>query len=132
MKDVIKLRKGDNVLVHAAVGGLGGFLGQVARRLGAGQVLGTVGAPDKTSLASELGYDELFVRSRFIELTLQATGRQGVHAVLDPVGGDMRRLSHEVLRPFGQLVVLGNAGGQPDVLQSTNDLWVKNQAVAGF
>lgn len=132
MKDVIRLREGESVLVHAAVGGLGGFLGQVARRLGAGKVLGTVGSTDKTGLGSDYGYDELFVRSRFIEQTLNATDRQGVDAVLDPVGGDLRRLSHDVLRPFGQFVVLGNAGGQPDVMQSTNDLWFNNQAVAGF
>ncbi|WP_134686837.1 zinc-binding dehydrogenase [Brevibacillus migulae] len=105
---------------------------QVARRLGADKVFGTVGSPEKISLASEYGYDKLFIRSRFVEQTLQATGEQGVHAVLDPVGGDLRKLSHEVLRPFGQLVVLGNAGGQPDVLQSTHALWSHNQTVAGF
>lgn len=132
LKDVIKLRKDESILVHAAVGGLGGFLGQVARRLGAGKVLGTVGSPEKTNLASEFGYDELFIRSHFVEQTLQATGGQGVDAVLDPVGGDLRRRSHDVLQPFGQLVVLGNAGCQPDVIQSTNDLWFNNQAVAGF
>ena len=132
MKDVIKLREDESILVHAAVGGLGGFMGQVARRLGADKVFGTVGSPEKTSLASEFGYDELFVRSHFVDLTLQATKGQGVHAVLDPVGGELRKRSHDVLRPFGQLVVLGNAGGQPDVLQSTNELWFHNQAVSGF
>jgi NADPH2:quinone reductase len=132
MTDVIKLREEESVLVHAAVGGLGGFLGQVARRFGAGQVLGTVSSPEKTSMASEFGYDELFIRTNFVEQTLQATKGQGVHTVLDPVGGDLRKRSHDVLRPFGQLVVLGNAGGEPDVMQSTNELWFHNQAVAGF
>ncbi|MBB3129101.1 NADPH:quinone reductase-like Zn-dependent oxidoreductase [Paenibacillus rhizosphaerae] len=132
MKDVIRLQTGGSLLVHAAAGGLGSFLGQVARRLGAGLVLGTVGSENKKSLASSLGYDGLFVRSGFVEETMRATGRQGVDAVLDPVGGAMRRTSLDVMKPFGQLVVLGNAGGEPDTLQSTQELWFKNLSVAGF
>ncbi|WP_163878421.1 quinone oxidoreductase family protein [Paenibacillus favisporus] len=132
MKDVIRLQTGGNLLVHAAAGGLGSFLGQVARRLGAGLVLGTVGSESKQSLASTIGYDELFVRSGFVEEVMRATGGQGVDAVLDPVGGAMRRASLDVMKPFGQLVVLGNAGGEPDTLQSTQELWFKNLSVAGF
>ncbi|MGG4048403.1 quinone oxidoreductase family protein [Paenibacillus favisporus] len=132
MKDVIRLQTGGNLLVHAAAGGLGSFLGQVARKLGAGLVLGTVGSESKKSLASTIGYDELFVRSGFVEETMRATGGQGVDAVLDPVGGAMRRASLDVMKPFGQLVVLGNAGGEPDTLQSTQELWFKNLSVAGF
>ncbi|MFB6471618.1 MULTISPECIES: zinc-binding dehydrogenase [Paenibacillus] len=76
---------------------MGGFLGQVAKRLGAGKVLGTVGNPEKAKLAASFGYDELFVRSEFAEKTLKSTGQKGVHVVFDPVGGSMRKQSLEVL-----------------------------------
>ncbi|MCZ8522666.1 zinc-binding dehydrogenase [Paenibacillus mucilaginosus] len=132
LKDVYRMRTGDNVLVHAAVGGLGSFLGQVAKRLGAGKVLGTVGSAGKTKLAESLGYDELFVRSDFVEQTLRATGQKGVHAVFDPVGGNLRKQSLEVLRPLGQLVVVGNASGDEDVNHSFNQIWFSNHQFAGF
>lgn len=132
VKNVAKMQEGDSVLVHAAVGGLGGFLGQVAKRLGAERVLGTVGSAEKVKQAASYGYDEMFVRSDFVEQTLRATGRNGVHFVFDPVGGEMRKQSLKTLRPLGQLVVVGNASGQEDVLQSDNELWLTNKAVAGF
>ncbi|MWC29158.1 quinone oxidoreductase family protein [Paenibacillus sp. MMS18-CY102] len=132
VKDVYRLRAGDDVLVHAAVGGLGGFLGQVARRLGAGKVFGTVGTAEKAKLAASLGYDELFVRNDFVEQTLKATGQKGVHAIFDPVGGSMRHQSLEVLRPLGQLVVVGNASGEQDVSHSFNQIWFSNRQTAGF
>lgn len=132
VKQVSNLQVGDNILIHGAVGGLGSFLGQVARRLGAECVLGTVGKVEKVKQALSLGYDEVFVRSNFVEGTLRATEQKGVHAVFDPIGGDMRKESWEVLRPLGKLVVVGNASGKEDILQSSNDIWVNNKTVTGF
>ncbi|MET3290890.1 UNVERIFIED_CONTAM: NADPH2:quinone reductase [Brevibacillus sp. OAP136] len=132
IKDVYRMRTGDNILVHAAVGGLGSFLGQMAKRLGAGKVLGTVGSSEKAKLAKNFGYDELFLRSDFAQQTLQATGQKGVHAIFDPVGGSMRKQSLEVLHPLGQLVVVGNASGEQDVTHSFNQIWFSNRQIAGF
>ncbi|USB32313.1 zinc-binding dehydrogenase [Paenibacillus sp. YPG26] len=132
IQEVHRLRAGDSVLVHAAAGGLGSFLGQMAKRLGAGKVFGTVGSPGKIELAASLGYDELFLRSDFVEHTLRATGHKGVHAVFDPVGGDMRKQSLDVLRPLGQMVVVGNASGEEDVGHSFNQMWFSNRQYAGF
>ncbi|RUT29609.1 alcohol dehydrogenase [Paenibacillus zeisoli] len=132
IQEVHRIRTGDSVLVHAAVGGLGSFLGQMAKRLGAGKVLGTVGSHEKIKLAASLGYDELFLRTDFVEQTLRATGQQGVDAVFDPVGGSMRKQSLKVLRPLGQLVVVGNASGEEDVMHSFNQIWFSNHQFAGF
>lgn len=132
IKEVYRMRTGDTVLVHAAAGGLGSFLGQMAKRLGAGTVLGTVGSAGKTKLAESLGYDELFVRTDFVEQTLRATGQKGVHAVFDPVGGQLRKQSLEVLRPLGRLVVVGNASGEEDIPHSFNQIWFSNHQFAGF
>lgn len=54
-----RLNTGESVLVHAAAGGVGSALGQMARNLGAGRVLGTVGTPDKVAYAQSLGYDHV-------------------------------------------------------------------------
>ncbi|MFD0694721.1 zinc-binding alcohol dehydrogenase family protein [Paenibacillus sp. GCM10027628] len=132
VKQVAKVQPGDQVLVHGAVGGLGSYLGQVAKRLGAGSVFGTVGHPDKIQHAANLSYDELFVRSDYVNQIQQVTKGQGVHAVFDPIGGEMRKQSLEVLRPLGQLVIVGNASGRDDVAQSSNELWLRNKTVAGF
>lgn len=132
IRNVISMQEGDNILVHAAVGGLGSFLGQVARHLGAGKVLGTVGSVEKTKLAASLGYDELFLRSDFIEPIRKMTGLCGIDAVLDPVGGNMRTQSQELLRPMGQMVMLGNASGEGDVPQSSNEIWLLNKSLKGF
>lgn len=132
IKDVYRIRKGDSILVHAAVGGLGSFLGQMAKQLGAGKVLGTVGSAQKVQQAAAFGYDELFIRDDFVEQTLRATGKKGVHAVFDPVGGNMRKQSLEVLCPLGQLVVVGNASGEEDIQHSFNQIWFSNRQFAGF
>ncbi|AFC29509.1 alcohol dehydrogenase zinc-binding domain-containing protein [Paenibacillus mucilaginosus 3016] len=129
---VARLRQGDHVLVHGAAGGLGSFIGQMARHFGAGRVYGTVGSAQKLELASSLGYDELFLREGFAEELRSKDGFRGLDLVLDPVGGEMRRASQELLRPLGQLVVLGNASGAEDVPQSMLEAWLANRSLTGF
>ncbi|WP_274648801.1 quinone oxidoreductase family protein [Paenibacillus humicola] len=132
IRNVIRMQEGDNILVHAAAGGLGSFLGQIARHFGAGKVLGTVGSIEKTKLASSLGYDEMFLRSDFIAPIKQLVGTRGLDAVLDPVGGSTRTLSQQLLRPMGEMVMLGNASGEADVHQSSNEIWLSNKSLKGF
>ncbi|WP_426452911.1 quinone oxidoreductase family protein [Paenibacillus sp. S-38] len=129
---VARMRPGDHVLVHGAAGGLGSFLGQLARHLGAGRVYGTVGGAQKVELAASLGYDELFLRASFAEELRRKEGFRGLDLVLDPVGGEMRRASQELLRPLGQLVLLGNASGAGDVPQSMTEAWLANRSLIGF
>jgi NADPH:quinone reductase-like Zn-dependent oxidoreductase len=131
VKRVNRMRQGDTVLVHAAAGGLGSFLGQIAKRFGAGKVLGTVGSPDKIKLAASLGYDELLLRSDFVNEVKRTAGVQGVDAVFDPVGGETRARSLELLRPLGQIVALGNASGG-ELAHQSNEIWLGNQSIAGF
>ncbi|MBD0381421.1 quinone oxidoreductase family protein [Paenibacillus sedimenti] len=132
VRHVGKVRPGDQVLIHGAAGGLGSYLGQVAKWSGAGKVYGTVGSMEKLQHAASFGYDELFVRSDFVKQIRQATEQQGVHSVFDPVGGEMRKMSLEVLRSLGQLVVVGNASGKEDVMYASNELWIQSKTVSGF
>ncbi|GAA0253230.1 quinone oxidoreductase family protein [Cryptosporangium japonicum] len=118
---VARLRPGESVLVHAAAGGLGSQLGQVARLLGAGRVVGTVGSAAKIDAARAFGYPEVVLRDA-------VTGSFDV--VVDMVGGPARRL--DLLAPLGRLVVLGNASDALDVAVSANRLWLSSTAVLGF
>ncbi|MEW9552842.1 zinc-binding alcohol dehydrogenase family protein [Nonomuraea sp. NPDC050783] len=122
---VARIEPGESVLVHAAAGGVGSQLGQAARLLGAGRVVGTVGSPGKIEAAREFGYDEVVLRDR-----AEQAGRFDV--VVDMVGGPSRRASLDLLAPMGRMVVMGNASGAEDVGIPANELWFTNKTVSGF
>lgn len=122
---VARLEPGESVLVHAAAGGVGGQLGQVARLLGAGRVVGTVGSRAKIETALRLGYDEVVLRD-------EVAGTGEFDVVVDMVGGPVRRSSLDRLAPMGRLVVMGNASSAADVEISANELWLTNKTVTGF
>ncbi|MFC0041642.1 quinone oxidoreductase family protein [Actinomadura rayongensis] len=121
---VARIEPGESVLVHAAAGGVGGMLGQAARLLGAGRVVGTVGSPAKFETARAFGYDEVVLRD--------APLAERFDVVVDMVGGPARRASLDLLAPMGRLVVLGNASGADDVGVPANELWLSNKTVSGF
>ncbi|MBB6733832.1 quinone oxidoreductase family protein [Cohnella zeiphila] len=132
MADAARLQPGETVLVHAAAGGVGSAIGQMARAFGAGRVIGTVGSEDKIPYARSLGYDDVILRDSFKEQALERTDGRGVDVVVDPVGGQTRRTSLELLKPLGRLIAMGNASDAADVVQSTNELWFSSKAVLGF
>jgi NADPH2:quinone reductase len=125
LDQVARLAPGESVLVHAAAGGVGSQLGQVARLLGAGRVVGTVGSAAKVEAARGFGYDEVVLRDDVAE-----AGQFDV--VVDMVGGPTRQASLDRLAPLGRLVVMGNASGAEDVGISANELWFSNKTVSGF
>lgn len=104
---------------------LGSLLGQVAKLLGAGRVVGTVGSAAKVEAARGFGYDEVILRE-----DLATAGEFDV--VVDMVGGPARQGSLDRLAPLGRLVVMGNASGAEDVGISANELWFSNKTVSGF
>jgi len=99
----VRLRDGAVVLVHAAAGGVGTAAIQVARALGA-RVVAAVGSDEKHGLCRELGADEAYVYDEIPE-------DLRVDAVVDPVGGELFEAAIARLRPLGQLVAIGYAGG---------------------
>jgi NADPH2:quinone reductase len=126
------LQAGETLLVHSAAGGVGSTAGQLARHLGAGLVLGTVGSEQKMAYALSCGYDHVFLRDGFIEAVQKVTGGRGVDVVLDPSGEPTRSQSLGLLAPFGRLVVFGYAGGNPDVPIEPYALMAANKAVVGY
>jgi NADPH2:quinone reductase len=111
-KSTYPVKKGDRVLVHAAAGGVGLLLVQVAKQLGA-TVFGTVSTEEKASLAREAGADHtiLYTRSDFEEEIKKATGDAGVDVVYDSVGKTTFEKSLNCLKPRGFLVSYGQSSG---------------------
>ena len=106
------LKKGETALVHAAAGGVGLLLIQVAKRSGA-KVFGTVSTEEKAKLAREAGADEviLYTQTDFLTEVKRLTNGAGVHVVYDSVGKDTFEKSLDCLRPRGYLVLFGNSSG---------------------
>jgi NADPH2:quinone reductase len=109
------IRRGDDVLVHAAAGGVGLLLTQMAKLRG-GRVIATASTAGKRSLAEEHGADETLEYDGFADAVLELTGGAGVHAVYDGVGRDTFDAGLDCLRPRGTMVVYGYASGEPEPL----------------
>jgi NADPH2:quinone reductase len=106
------IKSGDTVLIHAAAGGVGLLLVQMAKQLGA-RVIGTAGSPAKAQLARDAGADEVinYTEQNFETETQRLTDGRGVDAVYDGVGKDTFARDLNVLRPRGYLVLFGGASG---------------------
>jgi NADPH2:quinone reductase len=111
LRQVYRVRKGNTLLVHAAVGGVGSILVQWAKHLGA-TVLAVVGSDAKAQRARELGADHVILSGEdWVAKTKAATGGRGVDVVYDSVGKDTFIGSLDSLRPRGLMVTYGNASG---------------------
>jgi NADPH:quinone reductase len=113
------INRGDTVLVHAAAGGTGLLMVQMAKMRGA-RVLGTVSTPEKAALAREAGADEtiLYTKLDFAAEVRRLTNGEGVHAVYDSVGKDTFDGSLNCLRTRGTLVLFGQASGPIPLVDS--------------
>lgn len=107
------LKRGDACLVHAAAGGVGLLLVQMAKRAGA-RVFGTVSTEAKAALAREAGLDEpvFYTREAFDEVVRARTGGRGLDVVYDSVGASTFEKSLLCLRPRGMMVLFGQSSGR--------------------
>ncbi|TLP56228.1 quinone oxidoreductase family protein [Microbispora triticiradicis] len=103
------VRTGDDVLVHAAAGGMGLLLVQMAKLRGA-RVIGTVSSAEKEKLARQAGADDVIGYEDFPEAVREITG-SGVHVVYDGVGAATFEGSLASLRPRGMMALYGAASG---------------------
>jgi NADPH2:quinone reductase len=106
------LRSGEACLVHAAAGGVGLLLCQIAKMRGA-RVIGTVSTEYKVKLAREAGADEVILYSRqdFVAEVKRLTGGKGLHVVYDSVGKDTFERGFDCLSPRGMMVLYGQSSG---------------------
>ena len=110
--DTYPLKRGETALVHAAAGGVGLLLVQMAHNIGA-RVIATVSTEEKAKLAREAGADEiiLYTQADFEVETKRLTGGKGVHVVYDSVGKTTFDKGLNVLRPRGFMVLFGGSSG---------------------
>ncbi|MEI6408747.1 MAG: quinone oxidoreductase [Bacteroidota bacterium] len=113
LKDGAKLQAGQTVLIHAAAGGVGTLLVQIAKQMGAGKIIATASNVEKLAVAKSLGADELinYTESDWVQKVKDATGGKGVDLIVDYVGGETLRNSVNCLAPFGRLINFGNPTG---------------------
>ena len=106
------LKRGDTALVHAAAGGVGLLLIQMAKRAGA-RVFGTVSTQEKARLAREAGADEviLYTEQDFQQEVRRLTDDKGVQVVYDSVGKTTFMKSLDSLAPRGVLALFGQSSG---------------------
>jgi NADPH2:quinone reductase len=110
--DTFPLKKGQTALIHAAAGGVGLLLVQMAHNIGA-RVIGTVSTEEKAQLAREAGADEiiLYTQVDFESETKRLTNGKGVNVVYDSVGKTTFDKGLNVLLPRGMMVLFGGSSG---------------------
>jgi NADPH:quinone reductase len=132
------LQERHTALVHAAAGGVGLLLVQMAKMRGA-TVIGTVGSEEKAKLAKGAGADEviLYKEQDFVEETSRITGGEGVDVVYDSVGKDTFDGGLDCLKPRGYIVLFGASSGpvppvDPQTLNSKGSLFLTRPSLARY
>ncbi|NUP70799.1 MAG: quinone oxidoreductase [Gemmatimonadaceae bacterium] len=132
------LQAGDCCLVHAAAGGVGLLLCQIARRHGA-FVIGTVSTDEKAALAREAGANEtiLYTRQDFVAEVKRITGGAGVQVVYDSVGATTFLKGLDCLAPRGLMALFGQSSGpvsplDPQLLNQKGSLFLTRPTLAHY
>ncbi len=113
--DSYPVREGDWVVVHAAAGGVGLLLTQIAKLRG-GRVIATTSSPEKAALAREAGAEETIGYEDFADRVAEITGGERAAAVYDGIGKATFVEGLKALRPLGRMILYGAASGQPEPL----------------
>ena len=132
------LKKGETALVHAAAGGVGLLLTQMAHNIGA-RVIATVSTEEKAKLAREAGANEviLYTQVDFEGETKRLTGDKGVDVVYDSVGKTTFEKGLNILRPRGYMVLYGGSSGpvppfDPIQLSQKGSLFVTRPSLGNY
>ena len=136
--DTYPLKRGETTLVHAAAGGVGGLLVQMAHNIGA-RVIATVSTDQKAKLAREAGADEiiLYTQADFEAETKRLTGSKGVDVVYDSVGKTTFDKGLNILRPRGMMVLFGGSSGavppfDPIILTQKGSLFLTRPSLGNY
>ena len=132
------LKPGDTCLVHAAAGGVGLLLCQIAKMRGA-RVLGTVSTDEKAKLARDAGADEaiIYTRQDFEAEVKRLTGGKGLQVVYDSVGKTTFEKSFNCLAPRGMMVLYGQSSGpvgsfDPQILAAKGSLFLTRPSLNAY
>jgi NADPH2:quinone reductase len=136
--DTYPLKRGETALVHAAAGGVGLLLVQMAHNIGA-RVIATVSTEEKAKLARAAGADEviLYTHADFEAETKRLTDDKGVNVVYDSVGKTTFEKGLNVLRPRGMMVLFGGSSGavppfDPVLLSQKGSLYLTRPTLVNY
>jgi len=136
--DTYPLKKGETALIHAAAGGVGLLLVQMAHNIGA-RVIATVSTDEKARLARAAGADSiiLYTQADFEAETKRLTGGKGVDVVYDSVGKTTFEKGLNLLRPRGMMVLYGGSSGpvapfDPIVLTQKGSLFLTRPSLGNY
>lgn len=136
--DTFPLKSGQTALIHAAAGGVGLLLTQMAHNIGA-RVIATVSTEEKAKLAREAGADEIifYTQQDFEAETNRMTGGKGVDVVFDSVGKTTFEKGLNVLRPRGMMVLFGGSSGpvppvDPIALMQKGSLYLTRPSLGNY
>src|SRR6266571_1008241 len=136
--DTYPLKRGGTALVHAAAGGVGLLLVQMAHNIGI-RVVGTVSTEEKAKLAREAGADEviIYTQADFESETKRLTGGKGVDVVYDSVGKTTFDKGLNILRPRGMMALFGGSSGvvppfDPIILSQKGSLFLTRPTLVHY
>jgi NADPH:quinone reductase len=136
--DTFPLKRGQTALVHAAAGGVGLLLVQMAHHIGA-RVIGTVSTDEKAQLARNAGADDiiLYTQTDFEAETKRLTGGKGIDVVYDSVGKTTFEKGLNLLRPRGMMVLFGGSSGavapfDPIILTQKGSLFLTRPSLTNY
>jgi NADPH2:quinone reductase len=131
VNDFYKIKPNDNVLIHAAAGGVGLLLVQWVKHL-KGRVIGTVSTPEKASIVKEAGADHviLYTEQDFVEEVKRITQGIGADYIIDGVGKSTFTKDLEAARKYGHICIFGSASGPAEAL-APNSLQTKSLTISG-
>ena len=132
------LHRGDTCLVHAAAGGVGLLLCQIAKRRGA-RVIGTTSTEEKAALAREAGADHviLYTRTNFVDEVKRLMDGKGLQVVYDSVGRATFTGGLDLLAPRGLMALFGQSSGpiepfNPQVLSAKGSLYLTRPSIGAY
>lgn len=138
LRDCYRVSKGEWILIHAAAGGVGLLMTQIAHRIGA-RIIGTTSTEEKAALAREAGADEivLYTKEDFQKEARRMTSGEGVSVVYDSVGKTTFDQSLDSLRPRGFMVLFGASSGavpplDPQILNRKGSLYLTRPTLGNY
>lgn len=127
-----RVKRRQVILIHAMAGAVGLALTQLGALAGA-TMIGTVGSAAKARLPRRYGASLVIDRSRedFVAAALRFTGGRGVDLVIDSLGADILPRSFDALKPYGRVINIGEAAGEPD-FPVRKKLYERSTSLSGF
>lgn len=126
--------EGESVLIHAAAGGVGSCLIQLAKGMGASKIYATVGSDEKADIARKLGADEVinYREQAFDTVINTLTNHKGVDLICDSIAGKTSEQGMNCLANFGRLIIFGHTSPEGAGEFNSQMLHKQNRGVIGY